>query len=390
MAANSWLHLTGTAPVRRYDQYGQIRDDETSEKQVAGVLAEHNLELKHQLAFLCQCALAISMVVSLGWLWIDVFPNLRLGNPVVWTVQQQMTDNVINASGQPITQTWIDAKPITALHLVAAVATLFVAFQLAKLLPGLLDALVLQRVSYDEAMEHFLLVSGRCILFGIGCFIACQWIGLQWQTVQWLAVGLSIGVGYGLQDIVRNLLGGLIVLFEKPARLGDLITIGRVTGRVASQKFRTTTVADAEGREIIIPNKNFVSEEVVHWMGSGRLKTIRFEVAVKRDQRPTDLCRMLQQLVVEQPEILLTPAPQATLVCVSKTSQRIEVQAWIEDHLNADRFRDSLLRETLAFLRDKEWLAPTQPSQPVMLEQSSDASDSLLRRSIKRSSKRSA
>ena len=81
---------------------------------------------------------------------------------------------------------------------------------------------------------------GRCLLFGFGVLIACSWVGVRWQAIQWLAVGLTVGLGFGLQDMVRNLFGGLIVLFEKPARLGDLITVGKVTGRVAEQKLRTT------------------------------------------------------------------------------------------------------------------------------------------------------
>ncbi len=385
-----WLQLTGIETTRRHDAYGPIHDRKPAAKQVAGVLAEHNLELKHQLKFLSQCGLTIGIVGALGWVWIDVFPNLRLGNPVVWTVQREVAQAATNFAGPPTLAAQVVAEPITVLHLIAAAVTLFVSFQLAKLLPGLLDALVLQRVSYDEAMEHFLLVLGRCVLFGSGCLIASQWIGLQWQTVQWLVVGLAIGVGYGLQDVVRSLLGGLIVLFEKPARLGDLITVGKVTGRVASQKFRTTTVADADGREIIIPNKNFVNEEVVHWMGSGRLKSIRLEVAVNRDQRPSDLCRALQQLVTEQPETLLTPAPQATLVCIGKVSQRIEIQAWIEDHLNAERYRDNLLREVLEFLRGKEWLVPGQPTQPRLGDDEASLEYQSLNRRVKRTARRSA
>ncbi|MFG0261310.1 MAG: mechanosensitive ion channel family protein, partial [Novipirellula sp. JB048] len=212
---------------------------------------------------------------------------------------------------------------------------------------------------------------GRVLLFGIGCLLACKWVGVRWLTIQWLAVGLTIGLGFGLQDMVRNLLGGFVVLFEKPARLGDRVTVGRITGRVAAQKFRTTVLSDDEGREVIIPNKNFVSEDVVNWMGAGRLHVIPLEVAASRDQRPADLCRMLQELVIAQPDVLVAPAPQATLVCVAQTSQRIEVRAWIEEGQDPVRFRDELLKIVSRFLREQGWLAALQPTQPAMR----DASD---------------
>lgn len=387
LAARAWQMLAGAnPPPRQFDEYGEIETRRESAAQVTGKLGEHFLELKHHLAFLCQCGLVLGAIVGFGWLWIDIFPNVRMGNPVVWTVQETVTQSSIDAAGQAVTSSVAETTPITMLHLVLAAATLFVAFQLAKLLPALWDALVLQRVSFDEGMEHFSLVLGRCLLFGVGCLVACRLVGLRWHTIEWLAVGLAIGMGFGLQDMVRNLFGGLIVLFEKPARLGDQITVGKVTGRVAMQKFRTTVLSDDDGREVIIPNKKFVSEDVVNWMGAGRLSVIPLEVAVTRDERPADICRTLQELVIEQQHVLLTPAPQATLVCVGKSSQRIEVRAWIEERQDASRFRDSLLKVVTKFLRDKDLLAATQPPQPAV----GDSSDSDYRYGGQRSRKRSA
>ncbi|TWU40900.1 mechanosensitive ion channel domain-containing protein [Novipirellula artificiosorum] len=366
LSSSAWQLLTGSQPIRQFDEYGEIQSES-----VSGTLAEHSLELKHHLAFLCQCTLVVGAMVCFGWLWIDVFPNVRMGNPVVWTVQDTVMVSAVDATGHSITRSVVETTPITAMHLLLAAATLFVAFQLAKLLPAMFDALVLQRVSFDEGMEHFTLVLGRCLLFGVGCLVACKWIGIQWKSIEWLAVGLTVGLGFGLQDMVRNLFGGFIVLFEKPARLGDLITVGKVTGRVASQKFRTTVLSDENGREVIVPNKNFVNEDVVHWMGAGRLNVIPIEVAINRSVRPADICRTLQELVIEQPDVLLTPSPHATLVCVGKRSQRIEVRAWIEEGQDPSRFRDALLRLVKDFLREKELLVANQPSQPAMEEKTS-------------------
>lgn len=370
LSARGWELLTGASARSAHDEPGEVSSEGAMGVQVSGVLNEQFLELKHQLAFLCQCALVVAVVVCLGRLWIDVFPSVRLGNPVVWTVQETVGQSAIDAAGQSAVRSEVATRSVTAVHLLLAAATLFVAFQLAKLLPALFDALVLQRVSFDEGMEHFALVTGRCLLFGVGCIIACKWIGVRWQAIQWLVVGLTIGLGFGLQDLVRNLLGGLVVLFEKPARLGDLITVGRVTGRVASQKFRTTVLSDDDGRELIVPNKNFVNEEVVNWRGAGRLNVIPIEVAVNRDERSVDICRTLQELVIAQPDVLLTPAPQATLVCVGKSSQRIEVRVWIEDGQDAACFRDSLLHVVIKYLRENELLAATQPTQPPMRDSS--------------------
>ncbi|TWU16332.1 mechanosensitive ion channel domain-containing protein [Allorhodopirellula heiligendammensis] len=365
LSARGWALLTGTAPPpSSRDEHSDHRDPVDSS--ASGVLAEHYLELKHQLAFLCQCALVFATIASVAWLWIDIFPSMHLGNPVVWNVHDTVTNSVVNEAGQTMVSSSVETTPITMLHLGFAALTLFVAFQLAKLLPALFDALVLQRVSFDEGMEHFSLVLGRFVLFAVGCFIACKTIGIRWQTIQWLAVGLTIGLGFGLQDMVRNLFGGLIVLFEKPAHLGDFISVGNVRGRVAAQRLRTTILSDDDGREVIIPNQNFVGEQVVNWRGAGRLSVIPVEVAVSRDERPADVCRLLTELAIEQDDVLLTPTPQATLVCVGKRSQRIELRVWIEDGHDAEVYRDALLRLVRRYLAEKNWLAKTQPAQPPM------------------------
>jgi len=363
LGSRAWDALTGTHDQSQADKYKGIRP-----ARVSGALAERSLELKHQMAFLGQCGLVLGAIVCIGWLWIDILPNAQMGNPVVWTVQESGAQSSVNSRGQTVNGTDVAATNITLLHLVLAGATLFVAFQLAKLLPSIFDVLVLQQVNFDEAMEHLSLVLGRCLLFGSGCFIAGRLVGLRWETIQWLAVGLFIGLGFALQDILRNLFGGLVVMFEKPARLGDLITVGNVTGRVSAQNLRTTVLSDKEGREVIVPNKNFVSLDVVNWMGAGRLTVISIEVAVTRDERPADVCRMLQRLLVEQPELLLSPAPQATLICISQKYQRIELRAWVEDVQDATDYQESLTTTVLHFLDKRNLLAPNQPSQPLLEE----------------------
>ncbi|MCC9603331.1 mechanosensitive ion channel [Stieleria sp. JC731] len=368
VAAHCWRILTGAeSPQRKFDEYGEI--EPTHDVDLSGGLY---LDLKHQIAFLCQCGLVVAGILFLGFLWIDVFPNLRMGNPVVWTVQETITTAAIGPSGETVMQAGVQEVPVTLVHVFFAGVTLFVAFQVAKLLPALFDALVLQRVSFDEGMEHFSLVLGRCLLFGAGCLISMKWLGVRWQSVQWLAVGLTIGLGFGLQDMVRNVFGGLIVLFEKPAALGDLITVGRITGRVAKQHLRTTVLTDDEGRENIIPNKKFVTDDVVNWMGAGRLTVVPIEVAVTKDERPADICRTIQEFAVAQEDVLVLPAPQATLVCVSRTSQRIEVRVWIEDSSNPVGFRNSLLKRVRKYLAEINMLAVDQPEQPVIRDLAKD------------------
>ena len=158
-------------------------------------------------------------------------------------------------------------------------------------------------------------------------------------------------------------------------RLGDLITVGDVTGRVAMQRLRTTVLSDEEGREVIVPNQNFVNEDVTNWMGAGRLSVLAMEVSVTRERRPADLCRELYELMRDHPDVLISPAPQATLVCVGKHTQRIELRAWVEQNARASRQRDALLKVVNGYLRDERLLTSQQPRQPDMQDSLPDLDD---------------
>ncbi|MDV6030059.1 MAG: mechanosensitive ion channel [Phycisphaera sp. RhM] len=354
-----WRNLTGPKVEPRYDEYGLIEEPEVSEE-----VNETHVVLKHQIGFLGQCVAGVALVSCFVALWVDVIPNMSLANPVLWTVQDTVTHYADDGQGQTVASSVLQATPVTLLNVVWAAAILFVAIHISRLLPNLFDALVLQRVDYDEGMEHLILVLGRCILFAIGCFVACRLIGIRWMTIQWLMVGITIGIGFGLQDIVRNILGGLVVLFARPVNVGDRVTVGRLTGRIASQTLRTTILADDEGRELQIPNRKFLSDEVTNWRGAGKLTTVAIEVTVRREERPIDIGRMIGEWASAEHHVLQSPGPQVTLVCIAKKTQRYELHVWTEGQHDAKQVQRALLETVRSNLRKRNLLAKTQPTQP--------------------------
>nr|WP_286177400.1 mechanosensitive ion channel domain-containing protein [Rhodopirellula sp. JC639] len=356
-----WRNLTQPKVEPRYDEYGLIEEPESDEE-----VNETHVVLKHQIGFLGQCVAGVALISCLVALWVDVVPNVNLANPVLWTVQDTVTSYAENTQGQSVAQSVVQASPITLLNVVWAAAILFAAIHVSRLLPNLFDALVLQRVDYDEGMEHLILVLGRGVLFATGCFVACRLIGVRWATIQWLMVGITIGIGFGLQDIVRNVLGGLVVLFARPVNVGDRVTVGRLTGRIASQTLRTTILADDEGRELQIPNRKFLSDEVTNWRGAGKLTTVAIEISVRREERPIDIGRMLGEWAAAERYVLQSPGPQVTLVCIAKKTQRYELHVWTEDRHDARQLQLALLETIRSNLRERNLLAKTQPTQPAI------------------------
>lgn len=354
-----WRNLTQPKVEPRYDEYGLIEEPETDDE-----VNETHVVLKHQIGFLGQCLAGVAVVYCFAALWVDVIPSGSFANPVLWTVQDTVTTYSDDGLGNTIASSAAEPSPVTLLNVVWAAAILFLAIHVSRLLPNLFDALVLQRVDYDEGMEHLILVLGRGILFATGCFVACRLIGVRWMTIQWLMVGITIGVGFGLQDIVRNILGGLVVLFARPVNVGDRVTVGRLTGRIASQTLRTTILADDEGRELQIPNRKFLSDEVTNWRGAGKLTTVSIEVSVRREERPIDVGRMIGEWASSVQLVLQSPGPQVTLVCIAKQTQRFELHVWTEERNDARKLQLTLLETIRENLTERNLLAKSQPAQP--------------------------
>ncbi len=99
----------------------------------------------------------------------------------------------------------------------------------------------------------------------VGGLVGFSMIGIEWSKLQWLVAALGVGLGFGLQEIFANFISGLIILFEKPIRIGDTVTIRDLTGSVTRINTRATTISDWDRKEIIVPNKAFITEQFINW-----------------------------------------------------------------------------------------------------------------------------
>ena len=113
----------------------------------------------------------------------------------------------------------------------------------------------------------------------VGIVLASNILGVSWSKVQWLVAALGVGLGFGLQEIVANFVSGLIVLGERPIRIGDVVTVGDVTGTVTRIRARATTVVDFDNKEVMIPNKAFITERVINWTLSNQTTRLLFTSA---------------------------------------------------------------------------------------------------------------
>ena len=221
---------------------GQINSEETID--IGEITAQLN-QLVRATALVC--------VVLVSWqIWGAVLPAIEyLATFKLW-------------DGIPLEVGGLK-PPISLKELLMAIGFLVLAFVLSANLPGLLEVTLLDRMRLDRGGRYAVAFVVRYLVMVIGIFFACQLIGFSWNRVQWLAAGLTVGLGFGLQEIFANLVSGIIILIERPIRVGDVVTVSGTTGTVTKMALRATTILDNDYRELIVPNKKFITEDVMNW-----------------------------------------------------------------------------------------------------------------------------
>jgi small-conductance mechanosensitive channel len=165
----------------------------------------------------------------------------------------------------------------------------------------------------------------------IGAIIAFQSIGINLSGLAVIFGLLSVGIGFGLQNITSNFVAGLILLFERPIKVGDRVTVGGIEGDVMEINIRSTTVRSLNNIAIIVPNSEFVSSQVVNWSHGDRKIRLDIEVGVSYQSDLDTVLRSLKEVATENPEILRDPEPDVHLRDFGDSSWNMKLRIWIDD-----------------------------------------------------------
>lgn len=201
-----------------------------------------------------QLATVISAIISvfcIYYVWSDLMSIVNyLNNVTIWQVEGAVAGTMDN---------------ISLLNLLKSVLYLVITMLIYRNLKPLLDILLFSRINLSAGLPFAVqTVLGYLILaFGFGGAFSA--LGLSWSKLQWLFSALLIGIGFGLQEIFANFVSGIIILFERPIRINDYVTINSITGRVSNIRIRATTIVDPDNKEVIIPNKTFVTGQFTNW-----------------------------------------------------------------------------------------------------------------------------
>ena len=275
-------------------------------------------------------AVLFSVLIGLFAIWANTFPAIGFLNRV------ELWQGSIVAAG--------DTTPvmITLEDLLWAIVLMVVTMIVAKNIPGLLEITVLQHLPLERGGQFAISTIVRYVITVVGVVVAFNEIGVTWVKVQWLAAALTVGLGFGLNEIFGNFMSGLIILFERPIRVGDTVTVGEISGTITKIRIRATTLVDWDRKELVIPNKIFVTETVVNWTLSDQILRLVFPVVIEHGSDTELAERVLLEIAGEHPIVLNDPAPSTMFKKIGDNGLEIDLRLFIPHIDHFVRVKDEI------------------------------------------------
>jgi small-conductance mechanosensitive channel len=182
------------------------------------------------------------------------------------------------------------------------------------------------RVAVGSIVKYTLLVVGFIVIF--------QTAGINLSSITILFGALGIGIGFGLQNVTNNFVSGLIILFERPIKVGDRIEVANIAGDVVDISMRATTIVTNDNISIIVPNSQFISETVINWSHTDRNVRFNFPVGVSYKEDPETVRKILLEIASDNPGVLKNPKPDVLFSEYADSAMIFNLRVWTREYIN--------------------------------------------------------
>ncbi len=241
--------------------------------------------------------LTLLSAVGLWIIWRDVLPAFGILDGVsLWSY---------SAGGDKLV-------PVTLGDLIMSVLIVAVGFIAALRLPALIEIVLLARLRITAGSRYAISTLTQYAIVGAAIVLAFNLLGGSWSEIQWLVAALGVGIGFGLQEIVANFISGLILLFERPIRIGDIVTVGDTTGTVTRIRIRSTTIRNWDQQELVVPNKEFITGRLLNWTLTDPIARIVIPVGIAYGSDVGAALRLIHEAATEHERVLEDPEPLVT------------------------------------------------------------------------------
>jgi small-conductance mechanosensitive channel len=174
----------------------------------------------------------------------------------------------------------------------------------------------------------------RYLILLLGFIVILQTAGIDLSSITVLFGALGVGIGFGLQNITNNFVSGLIILIERPVKVGDRIEISGISGDVVNISMRATTILTNDSISIIVPNSEFVSSTVINWSHTDRNVRFNFPVGVSYKQDPEEIRELLLQVADENSGVLKQPRPDVLFSEYADSALIFNLRVWTRDYID--------------------------------------------------------
>jgi potassium efflux system protein len=259
----------------------------------------------------------VIFLVSLWFIWRPLLPALGIVDEIVLWQSVKLVDGFETSS------------LVTLWNIILSLLFMFGGFIAARNMRGILEVGFVGRFNLDPGARYAAVTIMGYIMVGLGIVIGFSQLGIDWSKLQWIVAALGVGLGFGLQEIVANFVSGLIILFERPIRVGDVVTIGDLSGTVSNIKIRATTVTDFDNREVLLPNKSIITENVTNWTLNDAVTRIVLTIGVAYGSDITQVRELLMNVVESHSDVLNEPAPNVFFMNHGASSLDFELRVFV-------------------------------------------------------------
>ncbi|MFK0086071.1 mechanosensitive channel MscK [Pseudomonas sp. NPDC090755] len=276
-------------------------------------------QVNQQSLRLIRLALLGGFIAALYWVWSDLISVFAY------------LDNITLYEYTSGTGAAMSMVPISLGDMLGALVIIGITIALARNLPGLLEVLVLSRLNLAQGSAYATTTLLSYVIAGVGFVSTLSTLGVSWDKLQWLVAALSVGLGFGMQEIFANFISGIMILFERPVRIGDTITIGNLSGTVSKIRIRATTITDFDRKDIIVPNKTFITGQLINWSLTDTITRVTLKLGVDYGS-DLDLVRtLLLKAANDNPRVLKEPAPIVYFLNFGESTLDHELRMHVRD-----------------------------------------------------------
>jgi potassium efflux system protein len=261
----------------------------------------------------------------------------------IWEVDMALLQLLLNKQLWPVdsqSQTWVTVGDVTKASVVLLMGALS-----WRYMNALFAVTIFPKMPDDPGVRFAVVTLCRYVVLGLTGLIALAAVHLDLAKIGVVLAALGVGLGFGLQEIVSNFVCGIILLLERPMRIGDIVTVAGTTGKVDRINIRATTIINGDNQSMIVPNREFITGNLVNWTLKDKILRVSIKINVAYGSDPDRVVDLLARIARADADVMINPAPSASLEGFGDSSLQFALYTFVPEPALAGNVRHRLCSE---------------------------------------------